>query len=135
MESHLGYELRWEANGVVKRYFGHVVHGELLAPVLTTESDERFDTLRFVINDFLDVQGISFEQAEIEDIAALDTGAAATNARIKVAIVTADPQVIDLAQRYMEAAAGAYPTAVFATMEEARAWVAIPISSWGTTRY
>jgi hypothetical protein len=130
----LGYELHWEDRGVVKRYFGHVSSEELLAPVVATEADERFDTLRFVINDFLEAKSVAFTQGDIDAIAAHDMGAAATNPHIKVAVVAAQPEVIDLVQRYMQAAAQAYPTSIFSSMTEARAWVAAPMAGWSVTR-
>jgi hypothetical protein len=124
----LGYELHWEDRGVVKRYFGHVSSEELLAPVIATEADERFDRLRFVINDFLQAKSVAFTQSDIDTIAAHDMGAALTNPHIKVAVVAAQPEVIDLVRRYMKAAALAYPTSIFSTMAEARAWVAAPMA-------
>ena len=129
----MGYELHWEDRGVVKRYFGQVSSEELLAPVVATEADKRFDTLRFVINDFLEAKGVAFTQADIDLIAAHDMGAAATNPNIKVAVVAAQPEVIDLVQRYMQVAVRAYPTSIFSTMAEARAWVAAPMAGWSVT--
>ena len=129
----MGYELHWEDRGVVKRYFGQVSSEELLAPVVATEADKRFDTLRFVINDFLEAKSVAFTQADIDLIAAHDMGAAATNPNIKVAVVAAQPEVIDLVQRYMQAAVRAYPTSIFSTMAEARAWVAAPMAGWSVT--
>jgi hypothetical protein len=130
----LGYELHWEDRGVVKRYFGKVSSEELLAPVIATEADKRFDTLRFVINDFLAAESVAFTQADIDAIAAHDMGAAATNPNIKVAVVAAQPEVIDLVHRYMQAAALAYPTRIFSTTAEARAWVVAPMVGWPATR-
>jgi len=130
----LGYELHWEDRGVVKRYFGQVSSEELLAPVVATEADERFDTLRFVINDFLEAKSVAFTQADIDAIAAHDMGAAVTNPYIKVAVVATQPEVIDLVQRYMQTAVRAYPTSIFSTMAEARAWVAAPMAGWSVTR-
>lgn len=126
----MGYELHWEDRGVVKRYFDQVSSEELLAPVIATEADERFDRLRFVINDFLEATSVVFTQADIDTIAAHDMGAAATNPRIKVAVVAAQAEVIELVRRYMQAAARAYPTSIFSTMAEARAWVAVPMTGW-----
>ena len=129
----MGYELHWEDRGVVKRYFGQVSSEELVAPVVATEADKRFDTLRFVINDFLEAKSVAFTQADIDLIAAHDMGAAATNPNIKVAVVAAQPEVIDLVQRYMQVAVRAYPTSIFSTMAEARAWVAAPLAGWSVT--
>lgn len=129
----MGYTVHWEEHGVVKRYFGQVDGHELLAPVVLTEADERFDTLRFVINDFLDAEGVTFTQADVEAIAAQDLGAAVTNPDIKVAVVAVQPDVIDLVRRYIRAAASAYPTKIFPTMDAARAWVEAPMPDGSTT--
>lgn len=123
----MGCELHWEARGVVKRYFGHVDSEELLAPVISTEADLRFEKLRFVINDFLEAQSVSYTPADIETIAAHDIGAASVNADIKVAVVTTLPDIIELAQHYEKVSTQAYPMRIFSTMAEARAWVAEPL--------
>lgn len=123
----MGCELHWEARGVVKRYFGHVSSEQLLEPVISTEADVRFDRLRFVINDFLEAQSVAYTPADIEGIAAHDIGAASVNPDIKVAIVTTLPEVIELVQHYEKASTQAYPTRIFSTMAEARAWVAEPL--------
>lgn len=131
----MGFELQWEHRGVVKRYFGQVSGAELIAPVVATEADERFDNLRYVINDFLDAKSVACTQAVIDEIASLDAGAAATNPNIRIAVVAVQPEVIEIVARYLKASAGAYPTRTFATMAEARAWAASPSPGWRTTRY
>jgi hypothetical protein len=133
-ECGVSLELHWEPRGVVKRFSGHVTGGDLLAPVIGIESDVRFEQLRYVINDLLDVQSFVVTRADVEDIAAQDIGAAATNSKIKVAIVAVGPEVIDLVEQYVKAADGAYPTATFSTMEEAREWASTPLDSWKTRR-
>jgi hypothetical protein len=77
---------------------------------------------------FLQAKSVAFTQSDIDTIAAHDMGAALTNPHIKVAVVAAQPEVIDLVRRYMKAAALAYPTSIFSTMAEARAWVAAPMA-------
>lgn len=122
----MGYTVQWEGNGLVKKYFGQVIAAELVDPVVATHADERFDRLRYVINDFLDVQGMVVTQQDIDDIAAHDLGAAVTNPNIRVAMVTGEPSIIDLVHRYLRAASEVFPTRVFSTMVEARAWVDAP---------
>jgi hypothetical protein len=82
----MGYEISWEPpNGVIKRHFGEVIGSEVLAAITKIEGDERFDTLRYVINDFLDCTGLTVSPVEIVEIAAIDNAAAATNPNIRVA--------------------------------------------------
>ena len=130
----MGFQLHWENRGVVKRYFGRVSAEELIAPVIATEADPRFDRLRYVINDFLDITSVTFTQIDVDEIAAYDMGAALTNPHIKVAVVVARADVIDLVSRYIKASGMAYPTRTFFTMEEARAWVAEPSPGWPVTQ-
>lgn len=46
---------------------------------------------------------------------------------LKVAIVTASPEIRKLAEEYIAHPFNAYPTAIFSTLEEARKWVAIEL--------
>ena len=130
----MGFHVHWENRGVVKRYFGQVSAEELIAPVIATEADPRFDRLRYVINDFLDATSVTFTQADIDEIAACDIGAALTNPRIKVAVVVVQEDVIELVGRYIQASGLAYPTRVFPTIAQARAWVAEPSPGWPVTQ-
>ena len=52
----MGYEIKWvQPDGVIKRHFGLVTGGELIDAVAKTEGDSRFDTLRYLINDCLEL--------------------------------------------------------------------------------
>ena len=123
----MSYEILWKPNGVIKRYFSHVTNGELLRTVMETESDHRFDTLRYVINDFLGCNEYSVDETVdetiVEDISVLDWGAAKTNQNIKIAVVTAAPEIIAIATEYANSPINAYPTRIFPILTEARAWL------------
>lgn len=127
----LGYSIQWEVNGVVKTYFGHVTSPEVVESVVLTESDERFDRLHYVINDFLGVQAMDGVQSDIDAVAAHDVGAAATNPNIKIAMVTSQPTVIELVQRYLRASGDVFTTRIFPSMAEARAWLQLPRAKVG----
>lgn len=119
----VGYEILWEPRGTVKRFYGHVTDAQLMQSVIDIEGDHRFDTLRYVINDFLEVASFDVSAANVRIIAAIDAAAALTNPNIKVAIVATDAQVHALAEVYASAPTKPYPTAVFATTAAARNWV------------
>ena len=117
------YEIIWEPIGVIKRHFGKVTGDELLDAVQKTEGSPNFDSYRYVINDFLDCTEISVSKRETEIIAAIDNAASQTNKRIRIAIVAINPNVIDLATHYANDPLTPYPTKLFSTMKEARAWI------------
>jgi hypothetical protein len=122
----MSYEILWEPQGAVKRFWGLVSSDDMLRSVIESEADARFDSLRFVINDFLAVTQISFDSHVVDDIAVMDMGASKTNAAIKIAIVATAPELVELCRQYAESPLNVYPTEFFATLDEARAWVAEP---------
>jgi hypothetical protein len=122
----MGYEISWEPpNGVIKRHFGKVTGGEVLAANSKIEGDERFDTLRYVINDFLDCTELAVSPMEIVEIAAIDHAAAATNPDIRVAVVATHPDVVATASSYANDPLTTYTTRVFSSMSAARSWLGL----------
>ncbi|MDP1525486.1 MAG: hypothetical protein Q8M20_06735 [Rhodocyclaceae bacterium] len=123
----MGYEITWiHASSVIKRHFGNVIGSELMAAVAETESDPRFDTLRYVINDFRDCVSLTVSTEEIEEISAIDYAAAASNPNILIAVVATLPDVVAAANAYANDPLAAYKTRVFSSMDEARLWLGLP---------
>ena len=122
----MSYEVHWEPHGTVKRFWGVVSSNDVIRSVIDTEADARFDSLRFVINDFREVSQITFDAQDVDEIAVMDLGASKTNPAIKIAIVAITADVIELAHQYANSPLNVYPTKIFATMDEARAWVDEP---------
>lgn len=122
----MSYELIWETRGVVKRFYGELTGQDMVQSVVDVEADPRFDICRYVINDFLPLEGIAPVDNVIDYIAAIDSAAAETNPNIRIAVVTASPEIIALATQYANSPLNAYPTRIFATLAEARAWIATP---------
>ena len=114
----------WEPRGVVKHFLDEVTSHDMLQSVRETEGDARFDDLRFVINDFLDITGVSSMHHDVEEISAIDSIAAITNPRIKVAVVATSPLIIEMAESYINSPLNRYPTKIFQTLTDARMWIA-----------
>lgn len=119
----MSYELIWESRGVIKRYFGVLTSTDLVEPVERTEADPRFDDLRYVINDFLAVERLELAPFDVEYVAAVDHAAAKSNHDIWIAVVTTASDVIAVVERYADLSQNAYPTKIFDTMAQARAWL------------
>ncbi|MDD5248742.1 MAG: hypothetical protein PHY45_07145 [Rhodocyclaceae bacterium] len=119
----MAFDIVWEARGAYKKFCGHVADDELLQSVRELHGDARFDDVRYVINDFLPIDSFAIAADTVLYIAAIDHAAARSNANIKIAVVTTDPQAAALAELYIASPLHAYPTRVFATLAEARAWV------------
>ena len=119
----MAYELHWQVRGVVKRYFGTVTAKDIVESVIDVERSPRFDSIRYVINDFLGAEALDATGLDIEELAAIDRGAFATNPNIRIAVVTRRADVAGLATQYAESPVNVYPTRVFASLQDAQAWL------------
>lgn len=117
------FEHIWEERGLVRRFVGHVSAEELARSTILGQQDLRFDTMRYVINDFRDCTSINAPLEVIEVIAATDSGAAMSNNRIRIATVSDKPDVLAITDMYQKAGYSPYPTRNFDTIEAAREWL------------
>lgn len=114
----------WEQHGVIRIFSGFVDGQQVLDSVVSIEEDSRFDSVRYVINDFLEVADFDISDAEIVRIAAIDRAASATNPNIRIALVVQDDGIRELAQRYGNLMQNSpYKTSLFTSVEAAREWV------------
>lgn len=120
----MSYENIWEGHGVYRKYVGTMTGKEIIQAVQEVEGDHRFDSIRYVINDYLDVSGADVSDREVKIIAAIDRAAALTNPDIKVAMVTNSKKIFDMATMYCEMPDVPYPSRTFTELDEARDWVA-----------
>ena len=121
----MSYELSWEPKGAIKRFFGNVNAGEVQAANNKVEGDARFDGLRYVINDFLSCDKFSFDSNSIDEMAAIDGAASTINGNIKIAVVATLPEVLTAATQFADSALNLYPTRIFSTLADARAWIGV----------
>ena len=119
----MSYEIIWEPAGVIKRFFGEINGAELMQAGIDTEGSSRFDELRYVINDFLEVTAFSVGTDHVDEIAAIDQAASITNRNIRIAVVATHPEIVALADHYARSPMNVYPTRIFLTMAEGRAWL------------
>ena len=120
----MSFEVEWEPRGVVKRYFGRVTGEDVFAAGIQSQGDHRFDQNRYAINDFLDCTEFVIDRKVLDEIAAFAGAAEISNPNIKIAIVATLPAVVAATMEYIGLPLQTYPTRLFATREEARAWIA-----------
>lgn len=125
----MSYQIIWSDRGVIKRFYGRVTGQDTLHAVQEVESNVRFDTLRWVINDFLHINSVdlnTFNPQLVDVVSAIDMAAAKTNPYIDIAIVTNDDDIRDMAEQYANSVLNKYPTRIFTTIIEAKIWLNIP---------
>lgn len=125
MEVAMPYSLDWEPHGVVKKFFGFVSGAEFVQSVVDVTGSDKFDDLRFIVNDFLSADGHSIDKQTFEEIVVYRIGAARTRSSIWTAVITNDPRFAAIADEVNAALPDGVPrTEVFATLAVARTWLA-----------
>jgi len=119
----LAYEIIWRTRGAVKRFSGTVTSHDIVQSLIDVERSPRFDDLRYVINDFLDVDELDATGLDIDELAAIDRGAFATNPNIRIAVVTISAEIVRLALEYAQSPVNVYSTRIFSTLPDAEEWL------------
>lgn len=129
------FEIVWEPLGVYKRYWGVVTVSEFIDSSAKLHGDRRFDSIRYVINDYLGVESHEVSEVAIAGITAISVEGQATNANIRIALVTSDSRIKELAWQFSSRTLASYPTQLFSTVTEARGWITgqPPLSQVGPT--
>jgi hypothetical protein len=86
--------------------------------------DPRLDTVRYAIFDYPGVTAHDVTESDIEHAAALDIGMSFTNPRLLIASVTTDARIRELWQHYISVNVKIERHGIFASVAEARAWIA-----------
>ena len=119
------YKHTWEPNGIYRKFNGVLTGKEFLQAVQEVEGDGRFDTIRYVINDYIDVTDIDMSKKEVNIIAAIDNAAFQTNPNIVIAQVTTNPVMEKLIAIYTQnPVKSPYLSKNFDHLDDARKWLA-----------
>lgn len=125
------FDLTWEPGGVVRRYTGDVTEAERRCSFERICADPRFDSLRFVITNFVGATRVQVSPGFTEELAAMHIGPLATNPHLVMAAVALDPAVIAAIAHFKSLGFVDAPYRVFATEDDARAWLAtLPRFAW-----
>ena len=119
-------ETIWENKGVLKRLSGHVSADEFVHSVEAIQADPRFDDIRYVINDFSQVSSHELDEDLLQELAAIQYGAQASNPQVRAVYVglKSDPVLAQLLQSVLIGSQrSVYRVALFETLPQARDWL------------
>jgi len=119
------YRIRWEGHGVYRRFFGVITLAEFRDANKEMRSDVRYEGIRYIISDYREAQ-------PAPEITERDLRAYAEFERLHFydspdtvqAIVATDPKTVTYARYYESLGVSPYCLADFATVAEARKWIA-----------
>jgi hypothetical protein len=120
----MDYQNIWEAQGVYRKYRGTLTGNIIREAVEKVEGDPRFDSIRYVLNDYLENTGMNVSEFDLKAIAAIDSVASRTNKKIKIAQVATRQDIIELVTNYdCQLEENTYETRVFSNLADARKWL------------
>jgi hypothetical protein len=119
----MAHEIVWESDGVNKRFWGFVTIAELIESVAKPRGDPRFDRIRYVIYDFLGIDGHEVTENAIAGIAAISSDGLAPNPNVNIAILTTRDEIKDLAWLFSSRTLASYQARIFSNLAEAREWL------------
>jgi hypothetical protein len=93
-------EIVWEEQCVLATYRGEVSHEGIVDSYRRIEGDRRFDELRCSIIDLRELSPAVPDAHLLEEIAAENWAASASNRRLTTAVVARNSAIIDAVQRY-----------------------------------
>ncbi len=121
----MSYQLNWEEKGVWANFRDVVSDQELNEVVSKVYGHKQFDSFRYLIADFLEVDSFDVTNKALRIIGATDRAAALTNPHIKVAIISDNVDTLDRIFSYEDASEGSpWLIAYFDNIKEARVWIA-----------
>jgi hypothetical protein len=118
----MAFDLTWEPRGVWRRYHGTLTPGDLSASVDVVQRDERYDTLRYSINDFLAVENVADIALILDQVVAKAIGGAHSNTHLVMAIVARGEAVLSHARLFLMPDFP-YPVRLFDNLDAARDWL------------
>ena len=121
------HTLDWEKRGAYWKYSGDVSGEEVMSACASIYGDPRFDSLDYKIVDFLGVNSLEMNEAQLLKIAFQDKAAELTNPRIQSAIVMTVG--VELGEKFASYFGdSAWDVEVFSDIESARQWIAPPVT-------
>ena len=116
------YILDWENKGVYWKYSGHISGQEIVEGSTAIYGDPRFDTLRYKLVDFLDIETIDIDKNEVALIAHQHRAAERSNPYIKNAIVIkSKTELTDSFVAFFSDSS--WEVKVFQNLDEANRWL------------
>jgi len=116
-------QTRWEPRGVWRIFWGHITGQDAIESFARIADDERFDTIRYNLLDFTEVESWRTDDEKLRPVGAHTVGPALSNPNIRVLIVTGDDDLKEVARRYVAQGLNRYHDEVFSAVDEARRWI------------
>ena len=119
----MAYHIQWLSRGLIRTLKGTLTIDDFLRSNNEIFGSEHFDSMRYMIVDFREVEVYHATMLDVRRVAYLDKAAAKSNPRIKVAVVGMEV-THEYFEEYLKVASdNAWVVRSFHTIEEAQTWL------------
>jgi len=96
------YTNLWQAEDLYRRFFGGISGDEILESNFELHTNPNFKTIKYIINDFIDVTAYSIENSHTKAYASSDAVIANSKGKLNIALVVDQDELIRLAKDYRQ---------------------------------
>ena len=118
------YKTKWEDKGLYRKFTKIVSGEEVLGSNLAIQGDERFDKIKYVLNDFTETDEFDVSEIVLNKIVAIDNAAALSNPNLRIAIVATLESLLAWIRLYGEKMQdSSFECQIFVNLDDAYKWV------------
>ena len=119
----MAYHINWLPRGLIRTFEGILTIDDFLRSNDEIFGSEHFDSMRYLITDFTEVEEYKATMLDARRVAYLDKAAAKSNPRIKVAVVGMEDTHELFAEYISIAYDNAWIVKAFTSIQEAQTWL------------
>lgn len=97
----MAYKNEWKEKGLHRQFTGIITGKEVLKANLYIQADERFNNIKYVFNDFTQIEDFEISHVNIAEIATIDNFASKQHEKIKIIILATNKGFLEWAGRYL----------------------------------
>lgn len=117
------FAVDWKRPRVTVVYTGHCAESDVLKVVVALQSDQRFDSTYQALHDFRQCLSLAPSPEQLEEVAMRNIGAAMSNPKLRIAVITDRPDVLAMLERFESLGLNTYPLRAFVDPDLANDWL------------
>jgi hypothetical protein len=119
----MAHTVSWKPEYLYRKFSGEVTGEEFLKSNFDIQVHPRFAKIKYLINDFNEVTSILIDTEHTRIFASTDDIISDTKGKLKIAIVTNNDALIELAEMYRTSMKNKlFEVEIFASVAEAKKW-------------
>ena len=119
----MAYKIKWGKNCVHIKYSGNININDLFRVGGLISSNLKYESLNFVISDFLKVTSLTTSELDIKNISTLDAIPSILNPNIKFAVVSNNDNIQGMVMKYIDfMSVNEWEIKIFDALEESMEW-------------